>query len=32
MVVEAIKAGAKDFTVKPFLPERVLESVRKLIG
>lgn len=32
MVVEAIKAGAKDFIVKPFQPERVLESVRKLIG
>jgi two-component system chemotaxis response regulator CheY len=32
MVVEAIKAGAKDFIVKPFQPERVLESVKKLIG
>ena len=32
MVMDAIKAGAKDFIVKPFQPERVLESVRKLIG
>lgn len=32
MVVEAIQAGAKDFIVKPFLPERVLESIQKLIG
>jgi len=32
MVVEAIKAGAKDFIVKPFQPQRVLESVKKLIG
>jgi len=32
MVVEAIQAGAKDFIVKPFKPERVLESIQKLIG
>ena len=32
MVVEAIQAGAKDFIVKPFLPDRVLESIQKLIG
>ena len=32
MVLAALQAGAKDFIVKPFLPERVLESVQKLIG
>ena len=32
MVCEAISAGAKDFIVKPFQPERVIESVRKQIG
>ncbi|HPF29256.1 MAG TPA: response regulator [Lachnospiraceae bacterium] len=28
-VVCAIRAGAKDFIVKPFTPERVLDSIRK---
>jgi two-component system chemotaxis response regulator CheY len=32
MVIEAIQAGAKDFIVKPFQPDRVLESISKLIG
>lgn len=32
MVVEAIQAGAKDFIVKPFQPERVLEAVNKLLA
>jgi two-component system chemotaxis response regulator CheY len=32
MVIEAIQAGAKDFIVKPFQPDRVLESIKKLIG
>lgn len=32
MVIEAIQAGAKDFIVKPFQPERVLESIKKLLG
>jgi len=31
-VLEAIKSGAKDFIVKPFQPERVLESIRKAVG
>lgn len=30
MVVEAIQAGAKDFIVKPFQPDRVLEALSKL--
>ena len=29
MVIEAIQAGAKDFIVKPFQAERVLEAVKK---
>jgi two-component system chemotaxis response regulator CheY len=29
--VNAIQAGAKDFIVKPFQPERVLESVNKVL-
>jgi len=32
LVMEAIQAGAKDFIVKPFSPERVLESIIKVIG
>ena len=32
MVIEAIQSGAKDFIVKPFQQERVLASVRKVIG
>lgn len=31
MVIEAIQAGAKDFIVKPFQPQRVLEAVKKLV-
>ena len=32
MVIEAIQAGAKDFIVKPFQSDRVLEALRKVIG
>ena len=32
MVMEAVAAGARDFIVKPFQPEKVLESVQKQIG
>ena len=32
MVIEAIQGGARDFIVKPFQPDRVLEAVRKVIG
>lgn len=31
MVINAIKAGAKDFVLKPFEPERVLAAVKKLL-
>jgi two-component system chemotaxis response regulator CheY len=32
MVIDAIQAGAKDFVVKPFQPDRVLEAVRKVLA
>ena len=32
VVIEAIKAGAKDFIVKPFEQDRVLEAIHKLLG
>ncbi len=32
MVIEAIQAGAKDFIVKPFQADRVIEAVQKVIG
>lgn len=32
MVIEAIQAGAKDFIVKPFQSDRVIEAVKKVIG
>ena len=32
MVIESIKSGARDFVVKPYEPESVLSSVKKLIG
>jgi two-component system chemotaxis response regulator CheY len=31
-VLEAIKAGAKDFVVKPFQPERVIAAVGKALA
>lgn len=31
MVIEAIQSGAKDFVVKPFQPDRVLEAVKKAL-
>ena len=32
MVIEAIQAGAKDFIVKPFQADRVVEAVKKALG
>lgn len=32
MVVEAIEAGAKDFIVKPFDENRVLEAINRVLG
>ena len=32
MVVESIQAGARDFIVKPFQKDRVIEAVKKQIG
>ncbi|WP_175638948.1 response regulator [Metabacillus schmidteae] len=32
MVVEAIEAGAKDFIVKPFDENRVLEAIDRVLG
>ena len=31
-VLESIKLGAKDFVVKPFQPDRVLDAVAKALG
>jgi two-component system, chemotaxis family, chemotaxis protein CheY len=31
MVIESIQAGAKDFIVKPFQPQRVVESIEKVL-
>jgi len=30
MIIKAIEAGAKDFIVKPFKEQRVLEAIEKL--
>lgn len=32
MVIESIQAGARDFVVKPFQADRVIEAVNKVIG
>ncbi len=32
MVIEAIQSGAKDFIVKPFQADRVIEAVKKVVG
>jgi two-component system chemotaxis response regulator CheY len=32
MVIDAIQAGAKDFIVKPFQADRVVEAIQKAIG
>ena len=32
MAIESIQSGAKDFIVKPFQADRVLEAVQKVVG
>jgi len=32
MVIEAIQAGARDFIVKPFQPDRVVAAIQKVLG
>lgn len=32
MVIQAIQSGAKDFIVKPFQADRVVEAVKKVLG
>ncbi|MGM9924122.1 MAG: response regulator [Bacillus sp. (in: firmicutes)] len=32
MVIDAIQAGARDFIVKPFQADRVLEAINKTLG
>lgn len=32
MVIDAIQAGAKDFIVKPFQAERVIEAIQKVMN
>ena len=31
MVIDSLKAGAKDFVVKPFVEEKVLDAIKKII-
>lgn len=32
MVIEALRAGARDFILKPFRPEKILSSLARLAG
>ena len=32
LVLDAIRAGAKDFVVKPFQPSRVIEAVQRVLA
>ncbi|WP_078555328.1 response regulator [Bacillus alkalicellulosilyticus] len=32
MVIDAIQSGAKDFVVKPFQADRVIESIKKVLS
>jgi len=31
LIIAALEAGARDFVVKPFVPEKVLEAMRKVM-
>jgi len=31
MIIEAIQAGAKDYIIKPFQPEKVVETIKKVV-
>jgi len=31
MIIEAIQAGAKDYIIKPFQPEKVIETIKKVV-
>lgn len=32
MVVEALKAGASDFVIKPFKPDKIIKTVEKILN
>jgi two-component system chemotaxis response regulator CheY len=32
MVLEALKSGARDFVIKPFQPDRILDTVQKMLN
>lgn len=32
MVIDSLKAGAKDFIVKPFAEEKVIDAIKKITG
>lgn len=32
MVMNSVKAGAKDFIVKPYQPEKILETIQRFVG
>jgi two-component system chemotaxis response regulator CheY len=32
LVIEALNSGAKDFIVKPFQPDRIVEALQKVLG
>jgi len=32
LVLEAVEAGARDFIVKPFREDKVLETIRRIVG
>ncbi|WAM33440.1 response regulator [Caldicellulosiruptor morganii] len=32
MVIESIQAGARDFIVKPFQADRIVEAIKKVLG